>query len=119
MLEPQGLRMGGEGMAKEKETEQREEVEFWTQKTACDPAEAALELRMEVTSGLVLVFLFLVFALCCIAGLFFLPQEDKAFYTWAEVITALWLLGVMMATWVYVSKKKGNLRQMEAQLAKK
>jgi len=106
-------------MAKEKETEQREEVEFWNVKTACDPAEAALELRMEVTSGMVLVFLFLVFTICCIAGLFFLPQEDKTFYTWAEVITAVFLIGVMIVTWVYTTKKKGNLREMEAQLAKK
>ncbi len=106
-------------MVKEKETEQREEVEFWTMKTACDPAEAALELRMEVTSGMVLVFLFLVFTISCIAALFFLPQEDKSFYAWAEVITAIFLLGIMIVTWVYVSKKKGNLREMEAQLAKK
>ena len=106
-------------MAKEQEIEKREEVEFWTMKTACDPAEAALELRMEVTSGLVLVFLFLVFTICCIAGLFFLPQEDRSFYTWAEIITAIFLLGIMIVTWVYVSKKKGNLRAMEAQLAKK
>jgi len=111
--------MGGENMAKEKESEQREEVEFWNVKTACDPAEAALELRMEVTSGMVLVFLFLVFTICCIAGLFFLPQEDRTFYTWAEVITAVFLIGVMIATWVYTTKKKGNLREMEAQLAKK
>ncbi len=106
-------------MAKEKETEQREEVEFWNAKTACDPAEAALELRMEVTSGLVLVFLFLVFIICCIAGLFFLPQEDRGFYAWAEVITAAFLFGVMILTWIYATKKKRSLREMEAQLAKK
>ncbi len=106
-------------MAKEKETEQREEVEFWNVKTACDPAEAALELRMEVTSGLVLVFLFLVFTICCIAGLFFLPQEDRAFYAWAEVITAAFLFGVMVVTWFYTKKKKSSLREMEAQAAKK
>ena len=106
-------------MVKKKETEGREAVEFWTLQTACDPAEAALELRMEVTSGTVLVFLFLVFAIACIAGLFFLPQEDKSFYAWSEVITAVFLLGIMMVTWIYVSKKKGNLREMEAQLVKK
>ena len=69
--------------------------------------------------GLVLVFLFLVFAICCAAGIFFLPAEDKSFYAWAEIITTLWLVGVMIATWVYTSKKKRNLREMEAQLAKK
>ena len=98
--------------------EERTEVVFWTQQDACDPAEAALELRMEVTSGLVLVFLFLVFTISCIASLFFLPQEDKSFYAWAEVITAVFLAGIAIVTWVYVSKKKGNLRKMEAHLAK-
>jgi hypothetical protein len=111
--------MGGKGMAKDKETEKREEVEFWTMKTACDPAEAALELRMEVTSGLVLVFLFLVFTVCCLAALFFLPTENKTFYAWAEVITAIFLLGITAATWVHVTKKKRNLREMEAHLTKK
>jgi len=98
--------------------EERTETAFWTQQDACDPAEAALELRMEVTSGLVLVFLFLVFTISCIASLFFLPQEDKSFYAWAEVITAVLLAGIAIVTWVYVSKKKGNLREMEAHLAK-
>ena len=98
--------------------EERTEVVFWTQQDACDPAEAALELRMEVTSGLVLVFLFVVFTISCIASLFFLPQEDKSFYAWAEVITAVLLAGIVIVTWVYVSKKKGNLREMEAHLAK-
>lgn len=99
--------------------EERTEIAFWTQQTVCDPAEAALELRMEVTSGLVLVFLFLVFTICTLAALFFLPEEYKAFYAWSEVITAILLLGTAIMTWVYVSKKKANLREMEKRILQK
>ena len=42
----------------ETETEKRTDVAFWTQQMACDPAEAALELRMEITSATVLAALF-------------------------------------------------------------
>jgi hypothetical protein len=99
--------------------EERTEAAFWMQKTACDPAEAALELRMEITSASVLAALFGVFALCTLLGLFQLPEDNKAFWTGTEIIVSALLFGVMGWAIVLASKRKANLREMEAQLAKK
>ena len=99
--------------------EERTEAAFWMHQTAVDPAEAALELRMEITSATVLAALFAVFALCTLLGLFVLPEDHKVFWTWAEIIVSALLFGVMGWAIALVSKKKANLRKMEAQLAKK
>lgn len=101
------------------ELEQRTEVEFWSQQTACDPAEAALELRMEITSGAVLAALFFIFGACTLLGLLQLPEEHRLFWTWAEIIVSILLFGITAGAIAMVSKKRASLREMEAQLPKK
>ena len=83
---------------------------------ACDPAEAALELRMEITSASVLAALFFVFAVCTLLGLFELPDEQRLFWTWTEIITSAILFGIMGWVISLVMKRKASLRQMEAQI---
>jgi cytosine/uracil/thiamine/allantoin permease len=100
-------------------TEERTEVAFWTQQMAVDPAEAALELRMEITSTTVLVVLFFVFGVCTLLGLLELPDEHRVFWAWAEIITSAMLFGIMGWAISLVAKRKGNLREMEAQIEKK
>jgi len=99
--------------------EERTEAAFWTEQTAVDPAEAALELRMEITSGIVLAALFGVFAVCTLLGLFVLPEDNKVFWAWTEVIVSALLFGIMGSAIALVSKRKANLREMEAQRNKK
>ena len=99
--------------------EEKTEAAFWTQQTACDPAEAALELRMEITSAKVLAALFGVFGLCTLLGLFVLPEDNKVFWTWTEIIVSALLFGIMGWTMSMVSRRKTSLREMEARLAKK
>jgi hypothetical protein len=99
--------------------EEKTEAAFWTQQTACDPAEAALELRMEITSASVLAALFGVFALCTLAGIFVLPQDHTTFWAWVEVIVSALLFGIMGWAIALVSKRKSSLREMEARLNKK
>ena len=99
--------------------EEKTEAAFWTQQTACDPAEAALELRMEITSASVLTALFGVFGLCTLLGLLALPEDHRTFWAWTEVIVSAVLFGIMGWAIALVSKRKSNLREMEAQLAKK
>ena len=98
--------------------EQRTEAAFWNQQMAVDPAEAALELRMEITSGTVLAVLFFVFGVCTLLGLLELPDEHKVFWTWAEIITSLLLFGIMGWAISLVRGRKANLREMEAQRKK-
>jgi hypothetical protein len=99
-------------------TEERTEAAFWTHQMAVDPAEAALELRMEITSSTVLAALFFVFALCTLLGIFKLPDEHWLFWIWAEIITSALLFGIMAWQISLVVKKKANLREMEAQIGK-
>jgi cytosine/uracil/thiamine/allantoin permease len=98
--------------------EERTEAAFWTHQMAVDPAEAALELRMEITSSTVLAALFFVFALCTLLGIFELPDEHRLFWIWAEIITSALLLGIMAWLISVVVKKKANLREMEAHVGK-
>jgi cytosine/uracil/thiamine/allantoin permease len=100
------------------ETEKRTQVEFWTQQMAVDPAEAALELRMEITSATVLAALFFVFGVCTLLGIFKVPDEHRVFWTWAEIITSALLFGIMAWAISLVAKKRVNLREMEARIAK-
>ena len=100
-------------------SEERTEAAFWMQQSACNPAEAALELRMEITSASVLAALFGVFGLCTLVGLLALPEDHKLFWTWVEIIVSALLFGIMGWAIFLVSKRKGNLREMEAQLGKK
>lgn len=95
-------------------TEQRTEAAFWTQQMAVDPAEAALELRMEITSCTVLAALFFIFGVCTLLGIFKLPDEHLLFWLWAEIITAALLFGIMAWQISLVVKKKASLRQMRA-----
>lgn len=99
--------------------EERTEAAFWTQQTAVDPAEASLELRMEITSGAVLAALFGVFGLCTLLGLLVLPEDHKVFWTWAEIVVSALLFGIMAVTIAFLSKKKCHLRELEARSAKK
>jgi len=99
--------------------EKRTEAAFWMHQTAIDPAEAALELRMEITSATVLAALFGVFALCCLLGLLQLPGDHRTFWIWAEIIVSAILFGIMAWAIALVSRRKARLREMEAQLAKK
>ena len=100
-------------------TEERTEAAFWTQQMAVDPAEAALELRMEITSSTVLAALFFVFAVCTLLGIFKLPDEHRVFWIWAEIITSALLFAIMAWAISLVAKKRANLREMEAQIGKK
>jgi|GEM_PF-2600735 hypothetical protein len=99
--------------------EEKSEAAFWMQQMAVDPAEAALELRMEITSASVLAALFGVFGLCTLAGLTVLPEDHTTFWAWTEVVVSALLFAVMGWALFLVSKKKANLREMEAQIAKK
>lgn len=100
-------------------TEERTEAAFWTQQMAVDPAEAALELRMEITSVTVLAVLFFVFGVCTLLGLLELPDEHRVFWAWAEIITSALLFGIMAWAISLVVRKKANLRQMEARIGKR
>lgn len=100
-------------------TEERTEAAFWTQQMAVDPAEAALELRMEITSVTVLAALFFVFGVCTLLGLLELPDEHRVFWVWAEIITSALLFGIMAWAISLVVRKKANLRQMEARIGKR
>lgn len=100
-------------------TEERTEAAFWTQQMAVDPAEAALELRMEITSVTVLAALFFVFGVCTLLGLLELPDEHRVFWAWAEIITSALLFGIMAWAISLVVRKKANLRQMEARIGKR
>ncbi|MDH7500672.1 MAG: hypothetical protein QHH30_09865 [candidate division NC10 bacterium] len=99
--------------------EEKTEAAFWTQQTACDPAEAALELRMEITSATVLAALFAVFGLCTLMGLFVLPQDHTTFWAWTEVIVSAVLFGIMGWALRMVSQRKAKLREMEGLLNRK
>ena len=99
--------------------EERTEAAFWTHQMAVDPAEAALELRMEITSSTVLAVLFFVFALCTLLCIFKLPDEHRLFWIWAEIITSALLFAIMAWQVSLVAKKRANLREMEAQIEKK
>jgi len=100
-------------------TEERTEAAFWTQQMAVDPAEAALELRMEITSVTVLAALFFVFGVCTLLGLLELPDEHRVFWAWAEIIASALLFGIMAWAISLVARKKANLRQMEARIGKR
>jgi hypothetical protein len=100
------------------ENEERTQVEFWSTQMAVDPAEAALELRMEITSGTVLAVLFFVFGACTLLGLLELPDEHRAFWTWAEIITSFLLFCIMGWAISLVAKRKANLREMGLKLKK-
>lgn len=100
-------------------TEERTEAAFWTQQMAVDPAEAALELRMEITSVTVLAALFFVFGVCTLLGLLELPDEHRVFWAWAEIITSALLFGIMAWAISLVVRRKANLRQMEARIGKR
>lgn len=100
-------------------TEERTEAAFWTQQMAVDPAEAALELRMEITSVTVLAALFFVFGVCTLLGMLELPDEHRVFWAWAEIITSALLFGIMAWAISLVVRKKANLRQMEARIGKR
>ena len=95
---------------------ERTEVEFWTQQDACDPAEAALELRMEMTSAKVMAALFCIFGTCTLLGLIKLPDEHRLFWTLAELITSAALYGIMAWALYLVRQRKSSLREMEAQM---
>ncbi len=99
-------------------TEERTQAAFWTQQMAVDPADAVLELRMEITSATVLAALFSVFGVCTLLGMFKLPDEHRVFWMWAEIITAALLFGIMAWQITVVVMKKANLREMEAQTGK-
>lgn len=96
---------------------ERTEVEFWTQQDACNPAEAALEARMEMTSAKVMAALFCIFGTCTLLGLLELPDEHRLFWTLAELITSAALYGIMAWAIYLVRQKKASLREMEALLA--
>jgi len=100
----------------ETETEKRTEVAFWTQQMACDPAEAALELRMEITSATVLAALFFIFGTCTLLGLLELPDEHRLFWTGAEIITSACLFAIMGWAISLVMRRKGSLREMESRM---
>jgi len=100
-------------------TEERTEAAFWTQQMAVDPAEAALELRMEITSVTVLAALFFVFGVCTLLGMLELPDEHRVFWAWAEIITSALLFGIMAWAISLVARKKANLREMEARIGKR
>jgi hypothetical protein len=97
-------------------TEERTKAAFWTQQMAVDPAEAALELRMEITSATVLAALFFVFGVCTLLGILELPEEHRLFWIWAEIITAVLLFAIMAWSISQVVKKRANLREMQAHL---
>jgi len=100
-------------------TEERTEAAFWTQQMAVDPAEAALELRMEITSVTVLAVLFFVFGVCTLLGMLELPDEHRVFWAWAEIIASALLFGIMAWAISLVARKKANLREMEARIGKR
>jgi hypothetical protein len=96
--------------------EERTSVEFWAEENACDPAEASLELRMEITSAKVLATLFFIFGICTLLGLLDLPAEHRVFWIWAELITACALFSIMAWAILLVSRKGANLREMRARI---
>jgi hypothetical protein len=67
----------------------------------------------------VLAALFGVFGLCTLLGLLALPEDNRLFWTWVEIIVSALLFGIMGWAISFVSKRKGNLREMEAKLGKK
>lgn len=97
-------------------TEGRTEAAFWNQQMAIDPAEATLELRMEITSATVLAVLFFIFGACTLLGLLELPDEDRLFWIWAEIITSASLFAIMVWAISLVLRRKGSLREMESQV---
>jgi len=89
-------------------TEQR-----WVEHMAVEPAELLYSLRLELTSRIVLAWIFIFYGVCAIIAIFQIPEGSPAFYWKMEALTAACLFAFAAIAYVFSRTLRKQISRVE------
>jgi len=97
----------------QKTTDQEQQ---WVEHMAVEPAEVLYSLRMELTSRVVLAWIFAFYGVCAVVAMFQIPETSPAFYEMMEALTAACLFAFAVIAYVLSRSLRKQISRVETRI---
>lgn len=98
------------------EQESIDREQQWVEHMAVEPAEVLYSLRMELTSRVVLAWIFVFYGACAVVAMFQIPEVSPAFYETMEALTAACLFAFAAIAYVLSRSLRKQISRVEERI---
>lgn len=88
----------------------------WVEHMAVEPAEVLYSLRMELTSRIVLAWIFVFYGACAVVAMFQIPEASPSFYEKMEALTAVCLFAFAALAYTLSRNLRKQISRVEEQM---